>query len=802
MPEYVIVERAGRVVLPATRDRDGYIDVSVWHDSQENYETFARPFYPNLGSTKKVVTTAVLVHHGHNTYNRKAVSVSTPEAAGGTVKKRHLGYLPDSYLRKVGMSNLPDLIGLAGGEVDVTVVLAGTDELLIDLPDGKVLCDSINTYLEQHGLEGAPSYDNRTKPRIYKHSGKSADTTRTFRLIRTHQGAPAPVSGLSISTVRAFSPERRTFTLTDTGTGKVLGSIRAGNLYLRDERNREQVLELLAAEEFPVAEPITSPTLVEDGTWPADAVPNAFVRSRSGGLDLRARDPQDPHSQESFAIYNPSIATLWVEDSHLVAPALRIVHRMGLDPTALGLPKKSWNLDYEVSYQSLRDPRKDDEETGPPPRPHLLTSTRALLPDGVLTDEEVDWLHDDQKPVMPPATPEFLRSEKHVTARTVLFPQHELTGVIDRCRLCANPTVTFSTPISTRSVAYCHACLSSAITGLGESRDRAAVALKELSVLEFDSQPMLETQLASLHVNPAGPLDPSIIDKLLLLRFAIPRRHVAWSLLLEAAGFAENGLRMARGTLIRSRDGHLCHSMREKAVCDFLHLHGIAHEREPRYPKDPDFNATGLRRADWELADGTLVELWGLPKDPAYAAKMEAKRNLVVRHGLRLIELFDTDLPNLATIFDFWITPGIPTGWTWSPLLIATTEAAAAKRNPPISTGDDRGRNDFNTETQRKRVARCADAVAFQEAGLSRAEVAARLGTTSEAVRILLRDGKFYADPATDPIRYEIAKKAAQAREERRSKSDFQAQFSLTNPKTQEAWRDAGVLFETGQPDM
>lgn len=796
MPEFVIVERAGRVVLPPTGDRDSYTDVSVWDDSRKNYEQFARLHRPNPRSTKKVITTAVLVHHGHNTYNRNAISVSTPEAGGGTVKKRHLGYLRDSYLRKVGMSNLPDLIRLAGGEVDVTVVLAGADELLIDLPDAGVLCDSINAYLEQHGLEGAPSYDNRTKPRVYRHSGKSADTKRTFRLIRTHQAAPVPVEGISISTDRAFSPERRTYTLTDSGTGRVIGTVDGEILYLRDERDRAQVLDHLAGAEFPVAQPVTSPTLVEDGTWPTDAVPNAFVRSRSGGLDLRARDPEDPHSQESFAIYNPTIATLWVEDSHLVAPALRIVHRMGLDPTTLGLPKKSWHLDYEVSYQSLRDPRKQ-EDPGPSTRPRLLTSIRELLPDGILTAEDVDWLPDEKKPALAPPTPEFLRLEKYVTARIQMFPQHDLTGTVEQCRLCASPTAAFTTPISTQPLAYCHGCLTSALTGLGQDRDRAAVGLRELSVLEFDSRPMLETQLDSLHVNPEEPIDPTTIDRLLLLRFAIPRRHVAWTLLLEAAGFAEDGLRMGRGTLIRSRDGHLCHSMRERAVCDFLHLHGIAHEREPRYPHDPDYNATGLRRADWELADGTLVELWGLPKDPAYAAKMEAKRNLVVRHGLRLVELLDADLPNLPTVFDPWINPGRATGWTWSPLLIATTAGTAAQRKRPTPTGDDRGRNDFNTATQRARVARCAEVVALQAAGSSRAEIAARVGTTTEGVKLLLRDGKFYADPASDPLRHETAKKASRARAERRTRADFQAQFALTTPKAQEAWRDAGVLFET-----
>lgn len=178
------------------------------------------------------------------------------------------------------------------------------------------------------------------------------------------------------------------------------------------------------------------------------------------------------------------------------------------------------------------------------------------------------------------------------------------------------------TSICPEPLAYCQQCLEFASEGVFADRPRAAAALKQIAELEFDDEPMLEGQLATLHIDPRLSLDADVIDKLLLLRFAIKRGKFPWTLLLEEGGLAENGLRLSRGTLIRARDGHRCLSMGEKAVCDFMHQSGIEHEREPAYPIDPTLNPLGRRRADWILSDGTFVELWGLPNNPAYAAKM------------------------------------------------------------------------------------------------------------------------------------------------------------------------------------
>jgi hypothetical protein len=303
---------------------------------------------------------------------------------------------------------------------------------------------------------------------------------------------------------------------------------------------------------------------------------------------------------------------------------------------------------------------------------------------------------------------------------------------------------------------------------------------------------MLATQLETLHVNPAVPVDALTIDRLMLLRFGVARRRVAWTLLLEAAGFAEHGLRTSRGTMIRARDGHLCLSLRERAVCDFLHQHGIAHEREPLYPRDPDYNVNGLRRADWILADGTLVEMWGLPNDPAYAAKMGEKRSLAQRHGLRLIELLDPDLPRLPEIFEPWLQPGTQSAWSWSPLLLASPSGKPTRQER--GPGDARGRNDFNTAAQRERVERCAEALRLQQDGLTRKEIGKALGVGADTVKMLLRDARFYADPGNDPPRAAMVRAADAARSRQLTRTQFQAEEGLTEAQAKQAWRDATTV--------
>lgn len=114
-----------------------------------------------------------------------------------------------------------------------------------------------------------------------------------------------------------------------------------------------------------------------------------------------------------------------------------------------------------------------------------------------------------------------------------------------------------------------------------------------------------------------------------------------WLAVLQSAGLVGEAWRPARGTYCLAADGHLCRSIAERTVDDFLTVHGIAHTPEPVYPGSHS-------RADWLLADGTFVEFAGLLSDADYRAKIAAKRALAAAAGVPLIVLVPEDLPDLA----------------------------------------------------------------------------------------------------------------------------------------------------------
>lgn len=77
-------------------------------------------------------------------------------------------------------------------------------------------------------------------------------------------------------------------------------------------------------------------------------------------------------------------------------------------------------------------------------------------------------------------------------------------------------------------------------------------------------------------------------------------------------------------------DGHRVQSGLELQVDDWLRLHGVAHETQPRVPFHPSW------RADF-LARGHYIEVWGMRLKGRYAARRLAKLAHYRAHGLALI---------------------------------------------------------------------------------------------------------------------------------------------------------------------
>jgi hypothetical protein len=106
--------------------------------------------------------------------------------------------------------------------------------------------------------------------------------------------------------------------------------------------------------------------------------------------------------------------------------------------------------------------------------------------------------------------------------------------------------------------------------------------------------------------------------------------------LVEARVLEDGTRRTSRGIQCLARDGHVCLSLGEKTIDDFLYSHAIAHEKEPRYPE-------GNFRADF-VVDGIFIEYFGLTGNSEYDAKTQLKQRLCKKHGIKLISIYPNDL--------------------------------------------------------------------------------------------------------------------------------------------------------------
>ena len=130
----------------------------------------------------------------------------------------------------------------------------------------------------------------------------------------------------------------------------------------------------------------------------------------------------------------------------------------------------------------------------------------------------------------------------------------------------------------------------------------------------------------------------------------LPRQQTAkstfgsWSHMLEESGLLEGARAPQGGYQSIGRDGHLCLSIGERLICEFLTKSHIKHTKEPHYPRDVILNPGGLLRADFKVAD-TFIEFAGRMSNPDYALNIERKRKLARKYriNLMILETFDQD---------------------------------------------------------------------------------------------------------------------------------------------------------------
>jgi hypothetical protein len=182
------------------------------------------------------------------------------------------------------------------------------------------------------------------------------------------------------------------------------------------------------------------------------------------------------------------------------------------------------------------------------------------------------------------------------------------------------------------------------------SRKRLISDLRKLVDL-LGTTPMLRTNMRGLVLSPTWPKSKRAAVIRRLQRMAVAETYEkefgSWFEALIAAGVLESDAkRMSRGTLVLAEDGHLCHSMAEKLVDDWLSSHGIPHEREPQYPKHETLNPNGRRRADWKVG-AVYIEYLGLLSDAQYRRRAKEKRGLASELGLEVVMLEPHDLARL-----------------------------------------------------------------------------------------------------------------------------------------------------------
>lgn len=103
-----------------------------------------------------------------------------------------------------------------------------------------------------------------------------------------------------------------------------------------------------------------------------------------------------------------------------------------------------------------------------------------------------------------------------------------------------------------------------------------------------------------------------------------------------------------------SKSGKTCRSMSELIICNFLDDYKIEYQKDIPY-RDLISSVKNKYTMDWLLLDGTVVEFFGLMIDPVYAEKTKKKINICRDNGIKMIEIYGSDLDNLNEIFKEYI---------------------------------------------------------------------------------------------------------------------------------------------------
>ncbi|MEU7845906.1 hypothetical protein AB0B69_00700 [Micromonospora parva] len=756
-----------------------------------------------------------LVPRPDNDYNPNAISIAQPITYGGSYRDRHMAFVYDADHGFVGGDRFHDLAESAQpAEIGchARVKPGRSDgELQLWVPAPEEALALIDDFLSRGGTSAGREADRALVTSVL--AAQAVEHVPPARVeqavlleaqaeghVREWRATPGDVSPTPLR-VQQRSVFGNHLVYVVNQAGGRLGQLKAGVLFLNDERHRRTALDALERAGMPQHDAVV-------GDW----FPDAVLVHRGARWLLTPRD-----TRPSMGWYDPETEVLHVHADAYREPAEILLRRHGIVPvtTHWAAPDpeqflRHLGVDDRYAAESRRASDLAEQQVW-----RMWARHRDVFPNGLAELSPLRWTDEKQNRIFAENDTYWLHQDSYyLRDLESLFGPHD-HGEYQHgqqpvpCRLCGRDalTATRRDEPGARPLAYCSGCARKAVKGFlvdrgaDESWEPLALWCLQQLAVELGGPPS-QAQIPRL----VSTAEPAATDRAMLVRMHVPRARVRraaagaeqrapliWADWLKRAGLLGDGVQLARGTVTVASDGHLCRSLLERHIDDFLTVNGIAHEVEPYWPYDPDLNTTGLR-ADWLLDDGTYVEAWGLPDEPAYAHKMTRKIELAARTGIRLVGVTSADLGNLHDVFASWIigeARAVP-----SALFGGPTDPRLERPRKPGSPAPRTTNPDANAATRAARLERCQRAVALQEEGMSRAAIAEELGMGPDAVKALLRDGKFYAAPDSDPMRRQLALDAYQARSSGMTKDQFRQARALAPPKAHECWKDADVLFE------
>jgi hypothetical protein len=124
----------------------------------------------------------------------------------------------------------------------------------------------------------------------------------------------------------------------------------------------------------------------------------------------------------------------------------------------------------------------------------------------------------------------------------------------------------------------------------------------------------------------------------------VKAKYTSWFKALSLSGALPDGvMATSRGIRCLAKDGHVCLSLDEQQIDDWLTAHNLSHVREPEYPVHPLLNPHGKRRSDW-LVGNIYIEYFGLTGEKGYDKKKDEKILLAKQLGLTMVALYPSDI--------------------------------------------------------------------------------------------------------------------------------------------------------------